>query len=123
MITESGRENYVLVTAAYNEENCLEHVLKAVVAQTVPPTKWVIVDDASTDHTAELVEKFAAEHPFIQLHRVTTPHARNFHARIKAINLGCELLADLDFAYLGNLDADVTFEPEYFSKLIAKFGK
>lgn len=44
---------YALVTPARNEEALIEKTIESMVQQTVPPVKWVIVDDGSVDTTAE----------------------------------------------------------------------
>ena len=112
---------YAIVTAAYNEECYIEGLLRSVVAQTLSPEKWVIISDGSTDRTDELVSRYAAQHQFIQLHRITKEHARNWAAQANAINTGFALVEPLNTAYIGNLDADVTFPADYFEKLLAKF--
>ena len=61
---------YVLITPARNEAQFIELTLKSVVAQTVPPLKWIIVSDGSTDGTDELVQKYATEYPWIELLRM-----------------------------------------------------
>ena len=43
--------SYVLITPARDEEAYIGRTLESVVNQTVPPTRWVIVDDGSVDHT------------------------------------------------------------------------
>ena len=48
---------YVLITAARNEEKLIEGTLRSVVSQTSLPERWVIMDDGSTDRTAEIVER------------------------------------------------------------------
>ncbi len=50
---------YVLITPAHNEEAFIQKTLDSMVAQTVLPERWVIVDDGSTDRTAEIVESYA----------------------------------------------------------------
>ncbi len=50
---------YVMVTAAFNEAEFTERTIKGVVGQTAKPMKWVIVDDFSTDETAEIVRAYA----------------------------------------------------------------
>jgi biofilm PGA synthesis N-glycosyltransferase PgaC len=114
-------KDYVLVTAAYNEEGYIEKTIQAVVAQTVLPMRWAIVSDGSTDRTDEIVLSYAARYPFIQLVRVQEEHARNFAAQVHAIELGCKSLKALDYKFIANLDADLSFEPTYYSRLIEKF--
>ncbi|MEO8725851.1 MAG: glycosyltransferase family A protein, partial [Acidobacteriaceae bacterium] len=113
--------SYVLVTAAYNEEQFIAQTIEAVIAQTVLPKKWVIVSDASSDSTDQIVQSYAQRHPFIHLHRIVEAHPRNFAAQVNAINAGHACLAGLDFAFIGNLDADVAFDPSYFERLLERF--
>lgn len=111
----------MLVTAAYNEGSFIENTLRSVIAQSVLPFKWVVVSDGSTDSTYEIVARYAAAHPFIQLCRLTTDHTRNFAAQVHAINSGIAELAEVEFDFIGNLDADITFSPLYFQGLLEKF--
>ena len=55
--------NYVLITPARNEEVFIRKELESVTAQTLPPLRWVIVDDGSTDGTAAVVGEFASPVP------------------------------------------------------------
>lgn len=112
---------YVLITAAYNEEQFLPLTIESVVSQTVLPQRWVIVSDASTDRTDQIVQEYAARHNFIRLLRITEPHPRNFAAQVHAINLGCASLDDCDYRFIGNIDADVSFGPDYFATLLRRF--
>ena len=50
---------YVLITPAHNEEEFIEKTIQSVIAQTVLPKKWIIVNDGSTDRTEEIVHKYA----------------------------------------------------------------
>lgn len=115
------KPRYVLVTAAYNEEPLIEETIQSVVAQTWRPAEWNIVSDASSDKTDQIVEKYAAQYDFVHLIRITEEHPRNFAAQVNAINTGIRQLKNNDFEYLGNLDADITLPPEYFSRLLGKF--
>lgn len=112
---------YVLVTAAYNEERFIEQTIQSVCAQSVLPLRWVIVSDASTDRTDQIVEAYARKHEFLTLHRITKEHPRNFAAQVMAIRAGCEELRDLEFDFIGNLDADVSMESSYFETLLDRF--
>ncbi len=122
-MTLSKERKYVLVTAAYNEEKYLGKLIESVVTQSVQPLRWIIVDDASTDGTAALVHDCARHYPFIQYHCIREKHARNFRAHVVAINIGYELLKEMDFEFVGNLDADIAFSADYFERLLEKFDQ
>src|SRR5947199_2138902 len=112
---------YVLITSARNEEAFIAKTLDSVVCQTVLPERWVIVDDGSTDHTAEIVEEYAKRYPWIELVRRQQCQDRNFASKAHAVNAGLERVQSLDFEIVGNLDADVSFEPNYMEFLMRKF--
>lgn len=59
--------NYYIVIPAYNEEAFISLTLQSLISQTVLPKKVVVVNDNSTDKTAEIVLAFAKENPFITL--------------------------------------------------------
>ncbi|HEY4952011.1 MAG TPA: glycosyltransferase, partial [Verrucomicrobiae bacterium] len=56
---------YVLITPAHNEEAFIAQTLDSVTAQTQLPERWVIVDDGSTDRTAEIVAGYAQNFSWI----------------------------------------------------------
>jgi poly-beta-1,6-N-acetyl-D-glucosamine synthase len=110
----------VLVTAARNERDVIQWTLDSVVAQTVPPQMWVIVSDHSVDGTDDLVRGYAEHHSFIRLCRNDEPTERNTAAKVNAINIAIRALGQTDYAYIGNLDADVSFGESYFQTLIER---
>ena len=115
--------NYILITSARNEETLISKTLDSVVSQTALPERWVIVDDGSTDRTAEIVESYAMRHPWIELVRRTQDPERNFASKAHAINNGLERANSLQFEIVGNLDADVSFEPDYMEFLMQRFSE
>jgi poly-beta-1,6-N-acetyl-D-glucosamine synthase len=112
---------YALITPARNEADKIAKTIESVVAQTLLPVRWVIVDDGSTDTTAAIVEQYAARHSWITLLRRKPRKDRSFAGKAHAVNAGLELLHDVEFEVLGNLDADVSFEPDYMEFVIGKF--
>src|SRR5687768_3285338 len=114
---------YVLITPARNEETLIEKTFVSVCAQTSPPLRWVIVDDGSTDRTAEIVERYAKRFPWIELVRRPQHIDRSFAAKVHAFNAGFERVRSLQFDVIGNQDADISFEPDYMEFLMRKFGE
>jgi biofilm PGA synthesis N-glycosyltransferase PgaC len=114
---------YVLITPARNEAQFIELTLKSVVAQTVRPLKWIIVSDGSTDGTDEIVGKYAAEYPWIELVRMPERRERNFAGKVLAFNAGQARVRDLPYEVIGSLDGDISFEPDYFSFLLGKLAQ
>ncbi len=114
---------FVLITPARNEAQFIELTLQSMVAQTLRPLKWVIVSDGSTDGTDEIVRKYLAGNPWIELLRMPERSERHFAGKVHAFNAGYARVKDQDFDVVGNLDADVSFEPDHFAFLIGKMGE
>ena len=113
---------YVLVTPARNEVRFIEHTLASVIAQTVRPLAWIVVSDGSTDGTDELVRRYAAEHPFIELVRTPERRERHFAGKVHAFNAGYARLRDRAYDVIGSLDADISFDPDYFAFLLDRLA-
>lgn len=112
---------YVLITPARNEEASIVRTIRSVVNQTVRPARWVIVDDGSTDATASLVSPFLARNAWMELIQLPRHRDRHFAAKVSAFNTGYERVKHLDWDVIGNLDADLSFDPDYCEFLLARF--
>ena len=114
-------QSFAIITPARNEEANIEKTLISMVAQTIKPVKWVIVSDGSTDSTDEIVKRYASEHDFIELLRRDTSGSGNFGSKVYAFQAGYEKLEGIEYDFVGNLDGDVSFAPDYFEKLLTNF--
>jgi poly-beta-1,6-N-acetyl-D-glucosamine synthase len=117
----TASDTYVLVTAAYNEEENIEKTIRSVLSQTLLPSRWVIVSDGSVDRTDEIIKGYAEKNDFIRPLRVTRAPGRSFGSKVKALQAGTKLLQGTAPTFIGNLDADVSLEPSYFEDLIGRF--
>jgi biofilm PGA synthesis N-glycosyltransferase PgaC len=114
---------YVLITPARNEEAFIEKTLASMVAQTVLPQRWVIVDDGSKDRTADIVQSYASRFGWIDVVRREPRPQRHFAGKVEAFNAGFDRLKSLDFEIIGNLDADLSFDRDYLEFLLRKFAE
>jgi glycosyltransferase involved in cell wall biosynthesis len=112
---------YVLITPARNEEAFLEKTIESVVHQTFHPRKWVIVDDGSTDGTPDIVRRYVGEYPWIEMVRQPRRRDRTFAAKVQAFNAGYDRVKGLNYKVIGNLDADLSFDADYFEFILRKF--
>jgi glycosyltransferase involved in cell wall biosynthesis len=113
---------YVLITPARNEERFITKTLDSMVAQTLLPERWIVVDDGSTDRTAEIVEKYTSRYGWIELIRRPQNLDRSFAGKVHAFNTGLDKVQSLGFEVVGNLDADLSFDPHYFKFLMGRFS-
>lgn len=59
--------NFTVVVPAFNSERFLEECLNSCLGQTWPDWQCIVVNDGSTDRTAEIVEGYCARDPRFQL--------------------------------------------------------
>lgn len=88
-----------LVIPTYNRAASLMRALESVAQQTLDPSLWecLIIDNASTDDTAEQVAAFAAAHPTLHIRHVVEPKAGVSHARNRALQEATtELICSID---------------------------
>jgi poly-beta-1,6-N-acetyl-D-glucosamine synthase len=114
---------YIIITPARNEEKFIMKTLDSMVAQTRLPERWVIVDDGSTDRTAEIVERYMKSRPWIELIRRPQRSDRSFAGKVHAFNAGLERVRSVQSELIGNLDADISFGLDHFEFLIEKFAE
>jgi glycosyltransferase involved in cell wall biosynthesis len=114
---------YVLITPARNEAEFIEMTIRSVVAQSVRPLKWVIVSDGSTDDTDAIVQRYATEHAWIELLRMPPKQERDFAGKVRAFNAGYARVSGLQFHAVGSLDADISFDSDYFAFLLQKLDQ
>ena len=61
------RVRYAVVMPVRDEEQFLEGMIESVLAQSILPRKWIIVDDGSTDRTPEILDKYARSYSFLEV--------------------------------------------------------
>jgi len=99
----------------------MRRTLDSVMAQSTPPTLWVIVDDGSTDETPSILETYRSRLPYLRVVRRTDRGKRSVGPGvIEAFYAGLETV-DLDqFDYLCKLDLDLDLPPRYFELLMER---
>lgn len=111
---------YLVISPCRNEAAYMRATLDSMVAQTLPPALWVIVDDGSSDETPAILAEYAARHDWIRVvpkpdrgHRAVGPGV------IDAFYAGLETVSE-DFPYLCKLDLDLDLPLRYFETLIER---
>jgi len=116
-----SNQRYVLISPCRNEAKYMRQTLDTVIAQSVRPALWVIVDDGSTDETPAILADYAARHDWI---RIVTRKDRGKRAVgpgvIEAFYSGYETIRPEDFDYLCKLDLDLRLPPRYFEELMRR---
>lgn len=112
---------FLIISPCRNEADYMRKTLDSMVAQSLKPTLWVIVDDGSTDDTPAILAEYAAQHDWIRIvpkpdrgHRAVGPGV------IEAFYVGMEAVDPTAFDYFGKLDLDLDLPPSYFENLIGR---
>jgi len=115
---------YIIITPAFNEAEYIEQTIKGVLAQSVLPRKWVIVDDASTDNTAKVIQQYAKDYEWIQyIHRTKEPGEHYYASNVRAIMAGYEYVKAIDHDFLAVLDADISLPMDYYEQILERFSQ
>lgn len=113
---------YVVITPVRDEEEYLPRTIESMVHQTVLPTEWIIVNDGSTDRTAEIIDDAAREYPWIRaVHRTDRGFRKWGSGIIEAFYDGFNRLTCQNWDFMSKLDGDLSFNPDYFDRAIKNF--
>ena len=112
---------FYVVIPAHNEAEFIGQTLKSLSEQTLQPEKIVVVDDQSSDETAEVVKEYAKKFSFISLVSTTSSGAHLPGSKvINAFNHGLEQL-DNNYDIICKFDADLIFPNNYLDTISKHF--
>lgn len=106
-----------VIMTCRNEERNLPQTLLYLESQSRKPNEVIIVDDASTDKTFEIVKQFAQRNGWSYHKR--EKNDERYTSIPNALKIATSLLKN-DFDYMMILDGDTILEPQYVEKLIKK---
>ena len=115
--------SYALITPVLDELENLTRLAASIERQTLKPCRWMIVDTGSTDETLELAEGLAERMPFVRTLKTGGPMrpvrggpiVRGFITGVDALDVVPDIVV--------KLDADLSFEPNYFERLVTAFAQ
>jgi len=114
---------YVLISPCRNEADYMRQTLDSVVAQSVRPAEWVIVDDGSTDDTPRILAEYAARHDWIRIvTRADRGHRAVGPGVIDAFYTGYAAIEPERYDFLCKLDLDLRLPPRYFEILMQRMN-
>ena len=113
--------SYILISPCRNEEDYMRQTLDSVVAQSIIPDKWVIIDDGSTDSTPEILREYQSKYDWIEIVKKENRGERSvgpgvvetFYAGFKTVDIN-------EYDYLCKLDLDLRLPNRYFEILIQR---
>lgn len=115
---------YVVITPVRDEEHHIEATISSVSRQTIRPAEWVIVDDGSTDGTCGILDRYAAQLPWVHvIHRPNRGCRKSGAGVVEAFYDGYNDLGYDDWEFIVKLDGDLSFCPDYFEKCFEHFRR
>lgn len=110
-----------MVLKARNEEGQIAHTLESLERQTLRPSRLIVVDDGSTDHTADVVSEYEVE-----LVR-RPPRDESYLARkelAQTVNAGLDVIRhDYEFQYVCLSDADTIYPESYLHTITQRMDQ
>ena len=122
-MTQSSK-NYVVISPVRDEGVYLRFTVESMLAQTIRPVEWIIVNDGSTDNTAAIIDEYASQHPWIRaVHRDNRGFRKAGGGVVEAFNDGYRALSTDNWQFIVKMDGDLTFQPDYFEKCLNNFHR
>lgn len=113
---------YVIISPVRDEAAYIEKTLACVASQTVLPVQWILVDDGSSDRTAQIIDDYAQKYVWITaLHRADRGSRVPGSGVMEAFYFGYQSIKSADWEYIVKLDGDLGMEPDYFEKCLKHF--
>jgi glycosyltransferase involved in cell wall biosynthesis len=113
---------YVVITPARDEEEHLKSTIESMLAQTIHPAEWVIVNDGSKDGTGKIIDEYAACISWIRgVHRPDRGFRKAGGGVVDAFNEGLRAVQRRDWNFIVKLDGDLEFQPDYFEQCFRRF--
>lgn len=99
----------------------MRQTLDSVIAQSIRPAKWIVVDDGSTDATAAILAEYAGQHAWIEIVTRQNRGRRSVGPGvIEAFYSGYDAINPDDYDFLCKLDLDLRLPLRYFEILIER---
>ncbi len=117
--------NYSIITPTRNEGKYINETIKSVIAQDILPLEWMIMDDGSTDNSADIIKGYLMDYPFIKYIKLTDfrEELRNRGGRIAAVINYADSLRTKPADLIAKIDADTSFDKDFFSNMLNEFEK
>jgi poly-beta-1,6-N-acetyl-D-glucosamine synthase len=115
---------YAIISPVRDEEKNIERTIQSVLRQKIRPVEWVIVNDGSTDRTAQILADYASREPWIRpVHRTNRGHRQSGSGVMEAFYDGYCALQTRQWEFLVKLDGDLSFDESYFATCFERFRK
>src|SRR5206468_4881831 len=113
---------YVIVTPIRDEAPYIGRTIASVLSQTTLPSRWIVVDDGSTDGTSEILDHAALRTEWITVvYRSNRGYRAAGSGVVDAFYAGYAAVDHDDWDFIVKLDGDLSFDADYFEKSFTMF--
>jgi len=105
---------FIVITPFKNEEKYIEATIQSMLNQSVKPISWILIDDSSTDTSLDIINSYVKNIPWIKVEK-NDSSIESKGARIA--NMVNNFSSNTKIDYLCKIDADVSFEENFFEKI------
>jgi biofilm PGA synthesis N-glycosyltransferase PgaC len=128
----------LIVSPVRNEAPHIVRVARAMAAQELVPTRWIVIDDGSTDETLELLLELEQQVSFLTVMRAPqggpadgardrlakAVEVRNFNIALAcAESESAEAHGSNHYTHVMKLDGDIELPPNYLRVLLERFAR
>lgn len=122
--TDSVAPEYVVISPVRDEEAYIRCTIESMIAQTLRPTEWIIVNDGSSDSTGQIIDEYSQRYSWIRgIHRENRGFRKSGGGVVEAFNDGYGALRSRSWEFIVKMDGDLSFEPTYFENCLKNFEK
>jgi glycosyltransferase involved in cell wall biosynthesis len=114
---------HIIITPVFNEAQYLNSFIKSIISQTLPPSTFCLVDDNSTDSSAEIIKSYSSKYPWIKyVFHASGEYKAQGGKIVNAFNYGLSKLDISSASFLSKIDADLELPNDYFEKISQVFS-
>ncbi len=130
---------YVIISPIYNEAKYIRKTIESVINQTIKPLLWILVDDGSTDETADIIKEYSIKNEWIHyIFREKICNQTYYSSNVFAILKGYEMFCNMELSnynieaenlngtqryyckYLAILDSDISLRYNYYEQVLSR---
>lgn len=109
--------NFLIIIPAHNEENNISYCLESLKRQSFRDFSVIVVNDGSTDRTAQIVSAVCEEDARFELLNLPASAHEPGAKVVRTFNKGLKMAENSAFDVLCKFDADIIFPPNYLSEI------
>ncbi len=121
----SSVSSYLVISNVWNEEGNLDSIYKQLFKQTIKPTRWLMINDGSTDNTLDELEKLKLKcSQYIPLTIFSMPRKSRGNLDTLGIAIRTALKSiSKRYDFYVKLDIDTVLPANYFEIIFEEFTK